>query len=1794
MADKKGQKKDVKAVEKWQKTPDQSPSFKTKLSDVYLDKIKESFTGFNKISHEERMDLYGDKKFLDQFRLYFKEQHPNLLDQINRQDMPIYLQTLEKRWFSIWNILQDAETLREEFKADDTEEHVIKASLKTFKSFCGDSINNIPADVFDDFAKHAWFDTDDFEIDPDGRIKTIDNLYDVWKRFVEKKNLTLKELQSNNIEKILNPEFNPIERCMVNVALKKLRKELTWPVRIAFDAKFGTEVTIFSRVQNLVAFKNEWLVFLGDHTGEIDEKLAKTLDGIMVSNGEIKNELTKSWRKFDDTKWFSEWEQYFRVIFNKLATRQLFEEIKADQKTIDYYADTIVDAMKWFPPYVNEIFKLYPFDTNLDPQLSGKLWAIDTKIGETENKIAEWTPDETKILLRAEIKTLKEQREKIRWDAYATQLDMKDKSLAGAIRTLVDSKFDFSQLHMGQQQALLDVLVKHKLEDIIKRKAPELLSTDEDELKTFLDDLFDLRKTDVSIPTSDGRVHIKFSSDGKKFLWTGMTNLASFEELSKLENLPLNFEVQVTPSSEKFFEESIIFHSIFDEFAASNGTKKLNDAYKVSVTKDGKTVVWYLSLYSPIEKEKQWKPDAGSSAVNRYLYSSPVTTASDDRSLVTRDGTENGIAVVIPESEEKNCKIEVLERKINLNGEALWALFAWFVLGQQSLERTLSPAEEEQRRQKMAKLKTFQDINQDVTDSEQKQLSNEPWLWEKKESAEKSDIDKFLEEWKKLKWYKFTGAEHEWFKEGAKFIIKCGSTWLPPDETWWDAWMWLEVANVDRNAGKFTVKVRSGETKLGSLEWAKKTLPMNDKTIDNIVEALWDIDKKIYKMPSGKGTGMEWLISLMKSSGFDNSIFASAFDKISWTWNGFKISVGEKFVWEDVEYFWYDEKEYYTGNVDRPWKTEEMVNPIYYKAKYNANGTVTVTNNTELKDTKTRKPFTYNQTMDYAMFVLFVWSKKLHPKPKSDISAKAKIKFGGEDEWHKLRQPFFSINNVVWFFKSWFSKIIDGIKKHDEERVEDLMDIALQNWLLFEKLGKGIGTIFDRVGNGMERAGMEYYTARDNRVWKKIERWQKIYEADAHFSSLFPRKIKDLVNGKDRPKDMYKIPALLLAIINKEKTPYSRSYEYIGKWHRVNLILGKKHQQRYLDRLNWALEDIRQNSDLYGVDWTIYRNEAMVKLEMKYLVDVIDGREHNVWWEHEKLQAAKWSREFANKLDESMKKNFWFSAIETKHKELSKTTRFEFAEYEYQRHMRNWRTMSSFPFFKMMAETAQSPKQRNLFYMYVVSWILSWYFWYNTDATTKWWLKDICRTSWCLGWLMAKDPGQQAKMLKLLDIYTQGKFSKEFQYNKTGNPKKLKLAKFDLNDFTMGKMESVWAFIRWWRPSFKTRWLDDENGEWFAKFLSFESDNSSEKKNGKTRWTQKTIVELANDPTVEHDDKTLLEAYVKFAQEKSEDIDLDIRHNISAMYSRPFAKSETIVKILMEYENGEFKGKDSHEQGGSAMFWDKVRALVPQKKTDWANVEFILKKFLNRFGRVGFEGNERSEFVKRLVAIREMLEDTKTKAQAEHTLWYTINGTIIKNNSWGRDVPPEAFLNALDAFKMFFKVNIDTILDPSMIGSVMWSQYVDDLKPGLVKVWDREEYISHKDAAFGFGLQLDAKDKFTAVRNKYEKGSKYINKELYQVAEELEKRHGVHNALDDYLNSDTQLNVQHTDARADLVTNFWPWWWSGSKNKGVRVKNLNTIQWWLAENLWSDVASNRKTPIDNTDDEIATYHGQTW
>jgi hypothetical protein len=70
------------------------------------------------------------------------------------------------------------------------------------------------------------------------------------------------------------------------------------------------------------------------------------LDAVIVTNGDIRRELNRSARKFDDPQGYSHRESYFRRIFNKLATRQLFEEVKGTQDAVDHYFKVIADTVK--------------------------------------------------------------------------------------------------------------------------------------------------------------------------------------------------------------------------------------------------------------------------------------------------------------------------------------------------------------------------------------------------------------------------------------------------------------------------------------------------------------------------------------------------------------------------------------------------------------------------------------------------------------------------------------------------------------------------------------------------------------------------------------------------------------------------------------------------------------------------------------------------------------------------------------------------------------------------------------------------------------------------------------------------------------------------------------------------------------------------------------------------------------------------------------------------------------------------------------------------------------------------------------------------------------------------------------------------------------------------------------------------------------------------------------------------------------------------------------------------------
>ena len=195
--------------------------------------------------------------------------------------------------------------------------------------------------------------------------------------------------------------------------------------------------------------------------------------------------------------------------------------------------------------------------------------------------------------------------------------------------------------------------------------------------------------------------------------------------------------------------------------------------------------------------------------------------------------------------------------------------------------------------------------------------------------------------------------------------------------------------------------------------------------------------------------------------------------------------------------------------------------------------------------------------------------------------------------------------------------------------------------------------------------------------------------------------------------------------------------------------------------MNTKIAELKAGSKLNGSDWTVMKNEEIVKLEMKYIVAVIDGREHTVSPEHEKEQAAKWSRNFAEKLDEAIDTKFGFKGINEKYAGIPKTTTFEFAEYEYTRHLKNNKAAASLPYFKYMAESANTPQQWEVFQMHVLSSMMSGWFMNCVDGQTQGWIKDICRTRGFLPGLWAKDVEQQTKVLQLLNVFTHDSFGKK-------------------------------------------------------------------------------------------------------------------------------------------------------------------------------------------------------------------------------------------------------------------------------------------------------------------------------------------------------------------------------------------------------------------------------------------------
>ncbi|MCX6823849.1 MAG: hypothetical protein NT085_01880 [candidate division SR1 bacterium] len=1638
---------------------------KKNISDSFLDELKGAFTNFDKLEESKRTELYGNKEYLEQFWEYFKKNHPNLLDKIEKKDLPVYIQALEDKGFSVANIKKNTGKLHEEFKDENTELQVMNSSLSDLKKFCADSTNNIPVDVFKKFADAAGFNHSTLEISPDGKIAILDDLPLVWKKFLEKEGIVLGETSAAQAERILTPNYNPTERVMITVALTKIKRELKGSLRAAFEVEFPLPITVHSTCQDLLAFKDALSFFLTTHASEIDESLAKKIDSVIVTNGDIYKELSKSGRKFDDTKGFSEREQYFRRIFNKLATRQLFEEVQKTQETIDHYVTVMGDTFKQFPPYLNDILQMEEYRFNakhisaVDPSFDADMHDIEDQIVDLDVQFKSAPTNEKKNELREKIKALRLQKEQRKWQAYIAFLRTKNAPLAEVFAQLVGSKFDFSVLSPDHQQLLIDVLIKNKLEDTIKNKVPELLSVKEEELTQFVHDLFDLKKMDLTIPTRHGPVPLTFLK--KEFLTSIHKQLPAIGDLEDLKNIPLNFVTQLTDSNAAFFEDSEIFRSLYTDFAAKNGKFRFNDGYKVRIKKNGKVVEGYLSSYSPIDERNTDKESDGKEL---YLYSQPISAPDQTRELVTRPNEEGKIAipVVIKDAEQAACEMEILDKQINLNGDAFGALLFGYVLGQQSMNTTMSPQKEDELAKKLGSLEVYKDKAEEENEPE-------PIVETPEKTNEATEKEKFTTERKNLKGYAFSEekyAKNAGFVEGSRLFMPFADSEVPPVKTG-KAWLQAEIIHIDEAKGTFKIKFHGGELGLGKSEGATKELPINTSSLAGLKKAFGDT---LYKVPDMKGMSFDQQMDKITTGAVAKDLDKN-FGSVKCEGSKFSYTLGE-YKGKEITHFGIYEPKAIGESLD-----EESGRLMLYKIKPNSNGTINVsgdsTNGNYAKNFPARD-------MDYVTFMLFVKEKGLQPKCKEQTQAiSAKVK---EDTEVATTSRGFSINNIMSFFTNGVNKIKDGMKKYDDERSEDLTDILTSNGKLWGTIG-GFLSPFSRISSSFENMGMEQYLERDNRIWKKVEKWTKFYE-DFDYSKLYTEVINPMLTGKAKIVPHYKIAAILLVHLKKGKGPYAKNLPVVdGK--RIGMLLGADHQERYRVIREKKIRELEENAHVYGGPWADQIKNELVELEMRYIVHVMDGRHMGMGDDEKYKFQNKYSKKFCDELEGAYTGFYKQSTVEegfTKNQDVN----FEFARVEYFRQLAD-RPQQALPFLKVMATKAINAQQWQVFETAVLVGMLSGVFLNMTYASTQKYIQKICRTRGFIPGIFAKDIKHQSKIQRLLDLYSGDKFTSATGYNPA--------------NCSYRKNEGVPGTIAKLVDSKGNGWMEDPSRmKDLSEFLSLTGKNVN----------NKTLLDLYADPKTSESDKLLLKEYIDKSNEKNEELDSDVQQNTSSLTGSILTKSQSVVEQMIKIDQYGFAGKDGDAKQNMESFSKEMQKAIPTEKQDSeSKVKFFVEKFFNRFN--AFSGTKKTEFLKRLVRCSQH----PGSPDIENILYYSVVGEIIGSVASHDAHMPEELEGALNAWKEFFKSNLNTILRPSVIAATFGNQYKTDVeklskdKPELYSWEDASLLLDKQDSNMYIATLPGNEEKAQARLKKQElkrPNGKYINGSLYELAEQLTKK----------------------------------------------------------------------------------------
>ncbi len=925
--------------------------------------------------------------------------------------------------------------------------------------------------------------------------------------------------------------------------------------------------------------------------------------------------------------------------------------------------------------------------------------------------------------------------------------------------------------------------------------------------------------------------------------------------------------------------------------------------------------------------------------------------------------------------------------------------------------------------------------------------------------------------------------------------------WLPINKSelpgWWYQWMKLKISDVNMKKWIFKWTASWWELKFKSkLEWKSGEFKMNKKTLDKFIE--------ISKKTSGSDNNV-WLQPNPDKSDFNSfrenlngRLWTTNFSfPPSWTtWNG------NKFMQKIVDNDW-KEKE---AEVKYFWASSD--DKSTYKIEYNPvrrSFTVSSTFNwdEEWKDWKTeKKRFSYKRDMDWNNFLIFFTQKWLYPQTEEeakDAIARQDHEFKMVNGW-KWKLNRFSFNNVKNVFKTIKWNIKKKMDEYNKAQDEKLEDILIWDWWLYNKLAGVLGFIPSMKG-WLWELQQEYYNERDNKTWKKIEYYLKIFQSDPDFWTTFEqvppfarilwwKSYKSFITDLAKPNssrskdDIHKAAALLLANIEKWSSPYRwlAGKENSGLWVRV--LLGDAHynqfmrdKQKCIDDLKKAWKEKSQIQDVLAtceMDYII-NNVSWSNWKLKYF-----GSHEDRWlpWEEgtdyiDNPSKRLLSNQFADKLKWSYKWRFNQSSVE---ESLGKITHndFDLAKEDFKRLIKSsrfpWAIANLKKMFLLAKNEEQQAEYQKCFLLYMLSGVLD----VNgkkdlRDQTYQW-----AKTMSFLPGMLAKETWHSQHVAALLDNFCQEKWYWKFS-------------------------ESVKSYFHEW---------DLKN--WELKIGSLISELDS-------RWDINKMKDFEKYSKSDFPSKNFPEGSVlsnlkdDFLNTNIENIDNSLLKNPLVANSGWLLSNINVVRNRMDIRDWEFTWNDNDEINNKRDFWDKIANEVRKTPLTVENTVLLLNQYCERFQIHDKEkiyrwiktANERKKEIGKIAKYKNddgTWDDMGIISQKEidSIIWYTFQWTVMSEYFSGRRLPKK-MMEALKAFQDKFKEAFDVgiLNNPEVVSKVFnineWS-----VKP--LFLWSWSKY--NKTVTWREYSNDDDKDEKSRVKRHFTSWN-FINHDIANIEKRL-------------------------------------------------------------------------------------------